>query len=160
MTDPRAQYLADAVATMSPGRLLTLVYDRLLLDLERGTAALRAGDRAGGTTHLRHAQDVVAELVACLDVDVWEGGPGLLSVYTYLLGELVGAESTGDAERVEACRALVEPLAEAWREAAAAVAPSRPAGPPAAPHGPAASQGPAASPAGGSLLGGSLLGVG
>ncbi len=42
-----------------------------------------------------------------------------MSVYTFLLPELVGANVSGDADRTAACRELVEPLREAWHEAAA-----------------------------------------
>ncbi len=55
----RARYLDDAVATASPAKLLTMLYDRLVLDLERAETAQRAGDRAGAGPHLLHAQDIV-----------------------------------------------------------------------------------------------------
>jgi len=111
MSDLRARYLADSVATASPARLLTMLYDRLLLDLHRATSALETGDRGGAGTHLAHAQDIVCELIATLDVSAWEGGNRLLT-----------AGTTGDAARVEACRGVVAPLAEAWHEAADALA--------------------------------------
>ena len=114
----RSRYLDDAVATASPAKLLTMLYDRLVLDLERAEAAQHDGDRAGGGTHLLHAQDIVSELTSTLDVDAWDGAPRLMSVYTYLLTELVGANVSGDPERTAACRELVEPLRDAWHEAA------------------------------------------
>lgn len=122
MYDVRNRYLADAVATAGPAKLLTMLYDRLLLDLDRAEAALRAGVRAEGTQHLAHAQEIVAEFIANLNVGAWDGGDRLLSIYTYLLSEMIGASMAGDADRVAACRTVVAPLAEAWREAATAVA--------------------------------------
>lgn len=122
MYDVRTRYLADAVATAGPAKLLTMLYDRLLLDLDRAEAALRSGARAEATQQLAHAQEIVAEFIANLNVGEWDGGDRLLSVYTFLLSELIGASTAGDAERVVACRALVAPLAEAWREAALVVA--------------------------------------
>ena len=122
MTDLRARYLADSVATAAPARLLTLLYDRLLLDLHRAGSALETGDRGGAGSHLAHAQDIVCELIATLDVSAWEGGPRLMSLYGWLLNELLGAGTSGDAARVEACRTVVTPLAEAWHQAADALA--------------------------------------
>lgn len=122
MYDVRTRYLADAVATAGPAKLLTMLYDRLLLDLDRAEAALRSGARAEGTQQLAHAQEIVAEFIANLNVGEWDGGDRLLSVYTYLLSELIGASMAGDADRTAACRALVAPLAEAWGEAARTVA--------------------------------------
>lgn len=117
----RTRYVDDTVSTASPAKLLTMLYDRLVLDLQRAETAQRAGDRGGAGPHLTHAQDIVAELASTLDVSAWDGAQQLLSVYTFLLTELVGANIAGDADRTAACRELVEPLRDAWHEAAAQV---------------------------------------
>ena len=114
----RSRYVDDTVATASPAKLLTMLYDRLVLDLQRAEAAQRDGDRTGAGPHLTHAQDIVSELVATLDTTAWDGAERLLSVYTFLLTELVGANVAGDADRTAACRELVEPLRDAWHQAA------------------------------------------
>lgn len=114
----RARYVDDSVATASPARLLTMLYDRLVLDLQRAETDQRGGDRAAAGPHLTHAQDIVGELMATLDVAAWDGAPQLMSVYTFLLTELVGANVSGDPERTAACRELVEPLRDAWHQAA------------------------------------------
>jgi flagellar protein FliS len=64
-----------------------------------------------------HAQEIVMELRVTLDTSAWDGAQGLASLYGFLLTELVGANIRGDADRVASCRALVEPLRDAWREA-------------------------------------------
>jgi flagellar protein FliS len=46
----------------------------------------------------------------------------LAQIYTFLLTELVSANIKADADRVASCRRLVEPLRDAWREAALSVA--------------------------------------
>ena len=118
----RARYMGDTVATASPQQLLVMLYDRLALDLERAEAALGAGDRQEAGSQLQHAQDIVFELRSSLQVDVWEGGPRLAALYTWLYSELVQANVKGDRNRVEACRQVVEPLRDAWRQAAASLA--------------------------------------
>ncbi|GAB4062357.1 hypothetical protein GCM10028777_01860 [Angustibacter speluncae] len=114
----RARFVDDALSTATPAQLLTRLYDRLVLDLLRAEQALRAGERGPANTQLQHAQAIVAELLSSLDTSAWEGGPGLASLYSYLLTELVGANVEGDADRVAACRGHVEPLRDAWHEAA------------------------------------------
>jgi flagellar protein FliS len=126
MYDVRSRYLADTVATAGPSRLLTLLYDRLVLDVERAEVALQLGQRSEGTRQLAHAEDIVAELIASLDTDAWDGGSGLMDVYSYLHSELLGASVSGSAERVAACRELIVPLRDAWREAAVLDAPVLP----------------------------------
>jgi flagellar protein FliS len=120
----RNRYLGDAVSTASPQRLLVMLYDRLALDLERAESALTTGDREQANAMLQHAQDIVLELHSSLQVESWEGGPRLSALYTWLHGELVRANVKGDLRRVGDCRKIVEPLRDAWREAAASLSSS------------------------------------
>ncbi|GII26174.1 flagellar export chaperone FliS [Planosporangium mesophilum] len=119
MTNPalRARYLAQSVATASPGQLLVMLYDRLVVDLTQAEEALRAGDRETGSARLMHAQDIVAELRGTLDLSVWDGAAGLSQIYGFLLTQLIKANVRGDADMAASCRQVVEPLRDAWREA-------------------------------------------
>jgi flagellar protein FliS len=118
----RARYMGDTVATASPQQLLVMLYDRLALDLERAEEALVAGNKEVSHAQLLHAQEIVLELRASLQVDVWEGGPRLAALYSWVLGELMKANLKGDVRRVRDCRQVVEPLRDAWREAALSLA--------------------------------------
>jgi flagellar protein FliS len=118
----RARFLDDAVATASPARLVTMLYDRLLLDLGRGGDAQLVGDRDAAHSHLLHAQEIVLELAGSLRQEHWSGAAALSSVYAFLHAELVRANVSGDPGRTASVRALVEPLAEAWRAAAVEIA--------------------------------------
>jgi flagellar secretion chaperone FliS len=118
----RNRYLGDAVATASPQQVLVMLYDRLALDLERAQVAAAAGDREAASQQLQHAQEIVIELLASLQVDAWEGGPRLAALYNWLIGELVQASIKTDGNRISACRQVVDPLRDAWRQAAASLA--------------------------------------
>ena len=120
----RARYMGDTVTTASPQRLLVMLYDRLALDLERAEQALTTGDRSIANEQLQHAQEIVLELQASLRVDIWDGGPRLAALYTWLLTELMRANVKGNVRAVADCRKIVEPLRDAWREAAASLASS------------------------------------
>ena len=114
----RSRYSNDNLSTASPARLLVMLYDRLVRDLVTAEQATRTGQFGVTTAELVHAQAIVLELRTSLDVDVWDGAAGLSALYTYLYGELVAANVKKDADRIAACRQLVEPLRDAWREAA------------------------------------------
>ena len=116
----RDRYLQDSINTASPAKLLLMLYDRLVLDLMKGEEALRGDDREQAHERITHAQEIVLELRTSLDVEAWSGAPALANLYGYLLTELIGANIARDTDRVAACRTLVEPLRDAWREAAAA----------------------------------------
>jgi flagellar protein FliS len=122
MTSPqlRDRYLQDSINTASPAKLLLMLYDRLVLDLMQAEESLRKDEREGAHERITHAQEIVIELRTSLDVDAWSGAPALANLYAFLLTELIGANIARDADRVASCRTLVEPLRDAWREAAAA----------------------------------------
>lgn len=112
------RYMSDSVTTADPARLLVMLYDRLLLDLDRAATALQDGESAH--QHLLHAQDIVTELLSSLRVEVWDGGASLSALYSFILNELIGANVGRDARRVADVRRLVLPLRDAWFEAALA----------------------------------------
>lgn len=115
----KTAYLDATVRTASPARLLVMLLDRLVLDCRRAHEAQLAGDHQGAHRQLLHAQDIVTELHATLDVDAWEGGPGLAALYGHLQVTLVEANVRRDVTRTAHCVELVEDLARTWREAAA-----------------------------------------
>jgi len=114
----RSRYARESVTTASPARLVTMLYDRLVRDLDDAELAISLADLPAAHRLLRHAQDIVQELSSSLDVSRWEGGEGLQRLYTWLLERLVAANVAKDAVIVAECREVVEPLRDAWHEAA------------------------------------------
>jgi flagellar protein FliS len=114
----RARYAGTAINTASPARLLVMLYDRLVRDLVTAEQALTSQDLATASSELLHAQQIVLELRTSLDVTLWDGAQGLSDLYSFLHGELVGANLRKDAGRVRTCREVIEPLRDAWRTAA------------------------------------------
>jgi len=123
----RNRYVGTSVDTASPARLVTMLYDRLLRDLSTAEAALAGSDLEGANDALIHAQEIVWELAAGLDVTKWSGGPALASLYQFMLSELLDANVKKDAAKAASVRALVEPLADAWHQAAEVAAAAPPA---------------------------------
>ncbi|WP_298461662.1 flagellar export chaperone FliS [uncultured Cellulomonas sp.] len=120
----RNRFLDNAVATAGPQQILTMLYDRLVLDISRAEAAQRNGDRTAAADQLDHAQEIVSSLASTLDVDVWDGGKPLMEIYLFLLRELMGCSIAGDPERTAKARDLVIPLRDAWHQAASTLAAS------------------------------------
>ena len=120
MTTARDTYLGGMTSTASPARLLVMLYDRLVLDLQRAIELGDLGEFLGAGRQLMHAQEIVLELQASLKVDVWDGAAQLSGIYSWLHSEMVRANVQRDVAASRGCLALVEPLADAWREAALA----------------------------------------
>jgi flagellar protein FliS len=115
----RSRYATSSVTTASPARLLTMLYDRLVRDLVTAEACLAESNIATANDNLQHAQAIILELRTSLDTKVWSGGPGLAALYTFLHEELTTANIEKSLPRVVSCREIIEPLRDAWHQAAA-----------------------------------------
>ncbi|KAD3456110.1 flagellar export chaperone FliS [Arthrobacter yangruifuii] len=117
----RAEYARNAVLSASPARLLTMLYDRLLLDLVRAEEAQQNANWPVASENLIHAQAIITELLGTLKTDVWDGAENLQAIYTYSLSALVNANVGRNAKLTRECIDLLEPLRLAWHEAAAQI---------------------------------------
>jgi flagellar protein FliS len=113
-----ARYLEETITTAPPAKLLTMLYDRLVLDLANGEDALRSADPERAATALGHARDIVTELLASLDGRRWEGARGLAQLYSWFLSQLIQAGIRKDSDLVATCRVMVDDLRAAWHQAA------------------------------------------
>ncbi|HET6151323.1 MAG TPA: flagellar export chaperone FliS [Marmoricola sp.] len=118
MTNARATYMDASVATASPARLLVMLLDRLVLDVQRGLEAQHNRDLEQVHRQLTHAQDIVVELQSSLRPDEFDGGARLAALYAYLYRRLVEANVRKDVAATDECLGLVTALADTWREAA------------------------------------------
>src|SRR5271154_4505769 len=100
LASAKNKYVRDSVQTMSPGRMIVALYDRVILDLDRAEAAITTADMFGAHTALMHAQEIIDELYTSLDVKQWPAGAQLLSVYRTIAAELIAANVSKDVARV------------------------------------------------------------
>ncbi|MGV3713228.1 flagellar export chaperone FliS [Pseudolysinimonas sp.] len=125
MTYPSTNdYLRETVLSATPAQLVTMLYDRLLLDLARAEAAQSEENWVAAGAHLLHAQDIITELANSLDVDAWAGGRDLLALYTYLGSRLIAANVQRDVRITRECSEHLGPLRWAWLAAAEGLASS------------------------------------
>lgn len=116
----RNRYAREAVTTATPAQLLTMLYDRLVKDLNAAEQGLGARDIQATHNALIHAQDIVHELNATLDTSIWPEGEALKRLYDWVVEQLVEANMTKDVQFVHNAREVIEPLRDAWAQAAAA----------------------------------------
>jgi len=116
-TDARAHYLRDSVDSATPAQQLVMLFDRLLLDLRWAEKAQDQSDWVGASTHLTHAQAIIAELTGTLKVELWSGGPALMSLYVYIAGILRTGNAWHDVEPTREAIELLEPLRISWHVA-------------------------------------------
>jgi flagellar protein FliS len=116
-TDARAEYFRDSIVSASPAQQLAMLYDRLLLDLRWAEKCQVQLDWLTASTHLTHAQAIVAELAGTLKPDLWSGGPALMALYVYVAGILRTGNAWRDIEPTREAIELLEPLRVSWHVA-------------------------------------------
>jgi len=92
-----SSYREMEIHSASPERLLVIVFEQLVVNLERGRIAMERQDVELRVTSLRRARGLVAELLSTLDFE--QGGPlavELADLYQFLLAELVDVGKRGD----------------------------------------------------------------
>jgi flagellar protein FliS len=115
----RTRYASVTSQTASPQRLLIMLYDRLVGDLAVAEAAMRTGDHETIGRRLTHAQEILLELWASLDVEAWPEGAPLRSLYLWMVNELMSSRLPAQPDRLVTVRQLIEPLRDAWKQALA-----------------------------------------
>jgi len=116
--DAMARYGRDSVLSATPAQLLVMLCDRLMLDLGRAEQAQVQQDWSAASVQLIHAQDIVMELSASLDVTLWDGAADLLALYQYANTALVNANIYRNVELTREAASLLAPICESWRQAA------------------------------------------
>lgn len=99
--------------------LIVRCYDALLRDLQEAKSAHAAGDENLLMDRLRHAQDLVTELLLGLDYE--RGGEiavNLGRLYNYMLRELIGLRDTDAQETLTQMLTMTANLREAWVQVA------------------------------------------
>ncbi len=114
----RSRFTDDSLETASGPKVIVMCFDRLERDLDNALCSIENEDHDATNSLLRHAQDLIAEMVAMLDVTAWEHAPALLSVYDYLLRRLAQANVLKDAAAVREARHLISEIGEGFRGAA------------------------------------------
>jgi len=115
-------YREADVRSMPREKLIVLLYEKMMRDLEQAGDALVAGDSAFMVDRVSHSQQILTELLQALDPGQDESLAGnLASLYEFLIHQHHMFLADRDPARLEDCRRVITPLLEAWRKASATV---------------------------------------
>jgi flagellar secretion chaperone FliS len=121
-TRQATRYRETEVLTATPGQLVVLLYDHLLLSLRRARTAMDARDAEAQSASLEKGRDVLTELLVTLDRD--RGGEvasNLAALYSFLLGELVQVGIRADVARLDRVTGMISDLRDAFALASTSV---------------------------------------
>ncbi|MEZ4502237.1 MAG: flagellar export chaperone FliS [Dehalococcoidia bacterium] len=114
--NPYGAYRRVQTQTASPAQLVLHLYEALLRDLARAEQQLAVPDLEAAHSSLVHAQDIVMELVAGLDLDAGEIAQQLADLYQYMYGRLIEANVRKDRRAIHEVFSLVERIHAAWEQ--------------------------------------------
>jgi len=112
-----SRYRETEVLTATPGQLVVLLYDHLLLSLRRARAAMEAREFEAQSDNLERGRVVLTELLVTLDRE--RGGEvaaNLGALYSFLLGELVQVGVRADVNRLDRVTRMINELRDAFAQ--------------------------------------------
>lgn len=109
-------YKNTAIETASPGKLLLMLYDGAIRNLDNARQAILDHDTAASHKHLLKAQDIILELMCTLNMD-YDIAKNLYSLYDFMYRQLVQANVKKDPEMAAEVRGLLAELRETWDQA-------------------------------------------
>lgn len=124
-----SRYQQNDVFSMSPAKRVVFLYGQVLVNLRQAGRHIAARDIEARSRCLLRAHDIVAELLATLDLE--QGGTvatSLAQLYGWVLQEIAGVDRTMNAARLEKLVALVAELHAAWDQAEQQLREPAPAG--------------------------------
>lgn len=109
-------YLTQQVMTATPAKLVSMLYDKVLISLREVISAIEKGEIEVRWKANTRATEIVAHMWATLDRE--KGGKvaeNLDSLFSYILSRLPDVDMRNDPEPAREAITLLEPIAESWR---------------------------------------------
>jgi len=117
LKDPSQQYLQTQIETVSPGKLILMVYDGTINFLKEAEERLKKGDWEGKGEMIFRAQDCITELMCCLNMEAGEIPQLLYKLYEYFNWKLAQANAQKSLSGVTEVIDLMSTLREGWEGA-------------------------------------------
>jgi flagellar protein FliS len=121
-----ASYREMEILSAPPERLVVMLFDQLVVQLERGRIGMERGQVELRVTGLQKARAIVSELLATLDFE--RGGEiaaRLADLYQYLLLELIDIGQRGDLDTMRKLVQVATQLRDGFAGAAESLTPAR-----------------------------------
>jgi len=112
---PQDAYRKQDILTANSVDLVVMLYDALKKNIILGRRGIQKQDVAAAHKHLVKAQEILSELINCLDMNI-PISDELMSLYEYALENLAEANIRKDAAPLEPVIEMVDSLREAWKE--------------------------------------------
>lgn len=108
-------YQKNKYGTASPHRLITMLYDGAIRFMNQSIVNVQAKDIGATNLSLSKAQDIIYELISCLNFNEGnEVAVNLNNLYQYVIDLLIQANIKKSVESIEEAIVIVKDIREAW----------------------------------------------
>ncbi|MCL2792876.1 MAG: flagellar export chaperone FliS [Spirochaetaceae bacterium] len=119
MNNPLNMYRETSIKTAGQGKLIVLLYDEVIKNLDKAIAVLDSEtkhyDKANNA--IIKAQDIITELSASLDFEKGKDiASNLFSLYVYFSRQLMTANLDKDSKPLKPVRNMMYELRAAWKQ--------------------------------------------
>lgn len=114
--DPGEEYLKQNVMTAGPAGLLAMLYDTCVKDLKLARISYEDNkDILATNNYLLKAQQIINELISCLDMNM-KISTDLLRIYEFMLREMREANINKDMARLEPLIPMLQSMRDTWQQ--------------------------------------------
>lgn len=110
------RYKHDYVSTASPADLIIMLYEGCIKQIKLANIFRESGSVEQTSGALKNAQDIIMELMQCLDMS-FEISKDLMRLYDFILYELMQMNIKKDMEKTEDILNILVTLKDAWQGA-------------------------------------------
>lgn len=108
--------IESKVANASPHELIQMLFDGMLLQLQRAKVCFQNDDNETMQVCIQKAFNILSELQDSLSTEVDSDLPyNLGNLYEYMQRQLVRARTSDSEQLIDEVIALLEPVSSAWR---------------------------------------------
>lgn len=110
-------YLKQEVEGASQGKLIVMMYDAAIRFMRTAAKAIHEKNVEEAHNNIIRAENIIYELMSTLNTE--EGGEvaqNLLHLYDFMIWELVDANTTKNAAKIENVLKVITPIRSAWKE--------------------------------------------
>jgi flagellar protein FliS len=114
--DLKREYLKQSVMTASPAELIVMLFDACIKNLKLARINLEDNlDYSGAHTHFINAQEIITELVNCLDPGV-DLSSKLLEIYEFLLRTIREMNTKKDIKLLPDVLEILSSMRDTWHQ--------------------------------------------
>ncbi len=113
-----SSYRETQIKTASRGKLIVLLYDGLVRFLDIALENLPEKKYDIVNLNIIKAQDILSELIMCLNLEAGDLSQKLLNIYSFLNTKLIEGNVKKDPEPIKFVRKMAYELRDAWNKIA------------------------------------------